>query len=326
MEILLFDFNALIDIISLICVGGALTAAGNATVGSNVGDLDGNDDLGVMIPALWASAIYRYFEKALVFKPFFDDYSSMVKNKGDTLYLPEIQETTVDEKSANTAVTYTTNVETAVTLLVDKHKYAAKLFEDIGLIQANEQLLTKYTKSMGYSLAKQVDTDIESALQSMQTGVQLGANNALSNAKAEEVYATLLENDIPPEECAWFVNPTLYADLVANAAFITAAGDTDVPLGFDESRNAARTGRIGSLFGMPVYMSPIISSASGVGVEPGYIAHTSCVAVAVQSDIRVQSEYSVDNIGTKVVADVIYGVKLTDSSNHIKGIRFNQYS
>ena len=329
MEILLMDFNAIFDIISLICVGGALTAAGNATVGSDVGDLVGNDDLGVMIPALWASAIYRYFEKALVFKPFFDDYSSMVKSKGDTLYLPEIQETTVAAKAANTAVTYTTNVETAVTLLIDKHKYAAKLFEDIGLIQANEQLLTKYTQSMGYSLAKQVDTDIETQLQSMQTGVSLAANNSLSNAKAEEAYATLLENDIPPEECAWFVNPTLYADMVANAGWtnsygFTTSGGTDVPsIGFS---GGALSGAIGTLYGMPVFVSNLISSASGTGTEAGYIAHTSSMAVAVQTDIRVQSEYSVDNIGTKVVADVIYGVKLTDSSNHIKGIRFNQAS
>ena len=297
----------------------AILGAGNATVGSNVGDLDGNDDLGVMIPALWSSAIYRYFEKALTFRPFFDDYSSLVKSKGDTIYIPEIQETTVAEKSADTNVTYTRNVETAVTLLVDKHKYAAKLFEDIALIQANEPLMSKYARSMGYSLAKQFDTDIETELQSMQTGVSLSANNVLTNAKAEEAYGTLLENDLDPSECAWFLNPTLYADVVSNAGWTTTA----TAQGFS---GGALSGEIGRLYGMPVYMTPLISSASGTGTEAGYIAHNSCVAVAAQQDIRVQSSYSIDNLGTRVVADVIYGVKLTDSSNHIKGIRFNQAS
>ena len=33
----------------------------------------------------------------------------------------------------------------------------------------------------------------------------------------------------------------------------------------------------------------------------------SAIAVAVQQDIRIQSEYSVDYLGTKVVADIIYG-------------------
>ena len=298
---------------------------GTATTGSAVGDLSGTH-WDALVPEMWSSAIYRYFEKALVFKPFFDDYSSLVKGKGDTIHIPEIQEVGSGTKGAGADLSYATNTETTVDLLVDTHQYSAKLFEDIAVIQANEQLFNKYARSMSYVLAKLVDTEIETALQSMQTGVSLAANNSLSNAKAEEAYATLLENDIDPAQCAWFVNPTLYADIVANAAFITAAGDTDVPLGFDESRNAARTGRIGSLFGMPVYMSPLISSASGTGVEAGYIAHTSCVAVAMQQGIRIQSEYSVDALGTKVVADVIYGVKLTDSSNHIKGIRFNQAS
>jgi len=298
---------------------------GTATTGSAIGDLSGTHwDL--LVPEMWSSAIYRYFEKALVFKPFFDDYSSLVSSKGDTILIPEIQEVASGTKGAGDDISYATNTEGVLSLLIDKHQYAAKLFEDIAVIQANEQLFNKYAKSMAYVLAKLVDTQIESALQSMQTGVSLAANNALSNAKAEEAYATLLENDIPTEECAWFVNPTLYADLVANAAFITSAGDTDVPLGFDESRNAARTGRVGMMFGMPVYMSNLISSASGTGTEAGYIAHNSCVAVAVQKGIRIQSEYSVDALGTKVVADVIYGVKLTDSSNHIKGIKFNQAS
>ena len=210
--------------------------------------------------------------------------------------------------------------------MIDKHEYCAKLFEDIAVVQANEQLFNKYARSMAYVLAKLVDTKIEAQLQSMSTGMTLSANNVLSNAKAEEAYATLLENDIPTEECAWFVNPTLYADIVSNAAFITAAGDTDVPLGFDETRNAARTGKIGTLFGMPVFMSNLISSSAGVTNEAGYIAHTSCVAVAVQQGIRIQSEYSVDALGTKVVADVIYGVKLTDHANFKKGIRLNQAS
>ena len=72
--------------------------------------------LGVLIPELWSSAIYRYFEKALTMRPFFDDYSSMVKGKGDTIHIPEIQETTVGTKAADGDVSYTTNTETKVSL------------------------------------------------------------------------------------------------------------------------------------------------------------------------------------------------------------------
>ena len=50
--------------------------------------------LDVAIPELWADAVYRYFEKQLVFKPFFDDYSSLVQGKGDTLNIPTGSEIT----------------------------------------------------------------------------------------------------------------------------------------------------------------------------------------------------------------------------------------
>ena len=301
----------------------AILGAGNATVGSNIGDLSGNDDLGVMIPELWSSAIMRYFEKALTMRPFFDDYSPLVKNKGDAINLPEIQETTVGTKAADTNVTYTRNVETSLQLQIDKHKYCAKLFEDIALIQANEPLMSKYAQSMGYSLAKQVDTDIEAALQSMATGISLGADNTLSSAKAEEAYATILELDLDPAECAWFVNPTLYADIVSNAGWVQGAASSIVTQGF---AGGALSGSIGTLYGMPVINTPLITSASGASNEVGYLCHKSCVAVAVQQDIRVQSDYSIDNLGTRVVADVIYGVKLTDHANFKKGVRLNQPS
>ena len=97
--------------------------------------------------------VYRYFEKNLVLKPFFDDYSSLVKGRGDTLHIPTIQEVASADKSADTAVSYTANIETTISLSIDQHKYAAKLFEDIAMIQANEQLFDKYAQSMAYALA-----------------------------------------------------------------------------------------------------------------------------------------------------------------------------
>jgi len=40
----------------------------------------------------------------------------------------------------------------------------------------------------------------------------------------------------------------------------------------------------------------------------------------------VQSEYSIDALGTKVVADMIYGAKLVDSANNKKGYKLTNAS
>ncbi len=99
--------------------------SGDATQGSAGGDLSGAGHVDVFIPELWADGIYRYFEKNLVLKPFFDDYSSLVQGRGDTLHIPTVQEVAVSDKSANTGVAYSVNTETDIDLSIDQHKYAA---------------------------------------------------------------------------------------------------------------------------------------------------------------------------------------------------------
>ena len=286
--------------------------SGDATQGTG-------SHLDVFIPELWADGVYRYFEKNLVFKPFFDDYSSLVAGRGDVLHIPTVQEVASADKSANAGVAYSVNTETDIDLSIDQHKYAAKLFEDIAMIQSNEQLFDKYAQSMAYALAKAVDTKIEALLQTLGTTQALAADNSMSNADVETAIGTLLSNDIPKEECAFFVNPLIYADLLNSKAFVT--NNSGAGVGFGNDNPVMRTGEVGMLFGIPVFTSSLIPTTTSTGIEAGYLVHKSAIAVAVQQDIRVQSEYSVDYLGTKVVADIIYGAVIT-TSNHVKGIEF----
>lgn len=294
--------------------------SGDTTQGSTVGDLTPDaTHLDVFIPELWSDGIYRYFEKNLVFRPFFDDYSSMVQGRGDVLNIPTIQEVASARKVANDGVAYTANTESGIALNIDQHTYAAKLFEDIAMIQSNEQLFDKYAQSMAYALSKAVDTEIESKLQGLGTTQDLAADNSMSNADVETALGTLMSNDIPRDECAFFVNPLIFADLLNSRAFVAAGSSAGI--GFGADNDAMNRGEIGSLFGIPVYTSSLISTDVADNTHVGYLVHKSAIAVAVQQDIRIQSEYSVDFLGTKVVADIVYGCVAT-TDNHVKGIEF----
>ena len=83
---------------------------------------------------------------------------------------------------------------------------------------------------------------------------------------------------------------------------------------------------VGSLYGIDVYMSNTVSTGGTASTIPGAIFHKSAAAVAVQQEVRVQSEYSIDALGTKVVADLVYGVKLLDDSDNKRGIKFTNVS
>ena len=178
------------------------------------------------------------------------------------------------------------------------------------MVQANESLFDKYAQSMAYGLAKAVDTKIEALLQTIGTTQDLTANNSMSNADVETALGTLMTNDIPKEECAFFVNPLIFADLLNSKAFIAAPNSPAnfatsgslgniVPTGF-QNNDVMMTGEVGMLFGIPVFTSSLIPTTSSDGIEVGYLVHKSAIAVAVQQSIRIQTEYSVDYLGTKV--------------------------
>ena len=307
MELLLIDFNVLFDIIGLIAIGGAITVGGDATTWA--GDVTGETDLDLAIPELWASAIFGYFEQALVLKPLCDDYSALVQGKGDTINIPTIPAVTGQtDKTEGTMVVYGDETLVDTNLAIDKHKYVAKMFEDLGVIQANESLFSKYAKAMAYQLALQVDTDIMAELDAgLGATVTLGtADNTITPADAESVVSTLLTNNLPLNECVWAVNPPTYADLLAQGLLFSAASAT-VGMNFDAT--TVKTGVVPTFFGMPVVQSSLIATTAGTSNEVGYCFHRGAIAIAMQQEIRVQTEYSVDFLATKMVADCIYGVK-----------------
>ena len=276
------------------------------------------------IPEIWSEGIYKYFERKTVFRGLIDDYSAVFSGAGfgDVLHVPEISLISASDKSAGSDVSYDATATTETQLTVNKHKYVAKLFEDVAEIQSNVDMVAKYSQMMGEALARQVDADIWGELDGLNASQALSADDTLTAAVFEAALASLGENDIPymDGECAMVVNPTLFADILNPSAGIAQYFIRNDAVG--EGNRGLRSGMVGSLYGIDVYMSNTVSTAGTSSTIPGAIFHKSACAIAVQNEVRVQSEYSIDALGTKVVADLLYGVKLIDDSDNKKGIKF----
>ena len=274
------------------------------------------------IPEIWMDGIYKYFERKTVFRGLIDDYSAVfgAAGYGDVLHVPEIGLISASDKSAGSDVTYNAAATTETQLTVNKHKYVAKLFEDVAEIQSQPDLVAKYSRMMGEALARQVDTDIWGELDGLNQSIDLSADNTLTAAIFESALANLGENGVPymDGECAMVVNPTLFADILNPSAGIAQYFIRNDAVG--EGNRGLRSGMVGSLYGIDVYMSNTVSSSGTDGVVAGAIFHKTACAIAVQNEVRVQSEYSIDALGTKVVSDLLYGVKILDDSDNIKGV------
>ena len=275
------------------------------------------------IPEIWQEGIFKFFSRSTVLRGLVDDYSSIfgAAGFGDVLHIPEMSLISASDKTAGNDVSYDATVTTETTLTVNKHKFVAKLFEDVLQIQSNADMVAKYSQMMGEALARQVDADIYTELSSLEDSLNLSADDTLTAAKFEEALATLGENDIPymDGDVSMVVNPTLMADILNPAAGIAQYFIRNDAVG--EGNRGLRSGMIGSLYGIDVYMSNTFGTGGNQNTISGAIFHRSAVAFAAQSEVRIQSEYSIDALGTKVVSDFLYGVARIDDTDNKKGIK-----
>ena len=191
----------------------------------------------------------------------------------------------------------------------------------MALIQSEADLVEKYARMMGEALARQVDADIWAELDGLNQSQALSADDTLTAGVFESALATLGENDIPytDGDVAMVVNPTLFADILNPASGIAQYFIRNDAVG--EGNRGLRSGMVGSLYGMDVYMSNSFGTGGNSNTISGAIFHKTACAIAVQQEVRVQSEYSVDALGTKVVADLLYGVKRIDDTDNKRGIK-----
>ena len=276
------------------------------------GDTTGTGNWDEVIPELWASAIWGYFERNLVLRDIFDDYSALAKGRGDTINLPEITEVSgLGAKAAGAAVLYQDEDLGTESLTISEHKYVAKMFEDIAVIQSNEQLFSKYAQAMGYQLAKQFEADQITALQGYGTTQAITTDNVLTIAEIETAMNTLSAADVPLEECFLIVNYKIYNDLLTQGiatgapSSTFATGSANDIVGYN--KELAKSAVVPSIFGIPVVKCNSVKVSTSSGDEQAFLAHPTALAYAIQQDIRVQSEYSVYYLATKVVADMLYG-------------------
>ena len=272
------------------------------------------------IPELWAAPIYKFFTRQNKLRGSVDDYSAMVKGQGDTIHIPKIALKAAVAKVKSTIVDFSTaGTATSLSLSIDKHYVVPELFEDLALIQSNSELISKYTKMMGESIARQVDENMWDELDGFTTRQDLSANKTFAANDLETTLSNLYAADLEPNQCSMAVNSLILADVMHPSSGVASYFvRADAVTGGGQE---LKTGAVGLIYGMDVFYSNAISTATDNDKSVGAVYVPSACAFAAQQDVRVQSEYSVDYLGTKVIADIIYGMKLLDESGDLRGLQ-----
>ena len=283
-------------------------------------------ELAVFIPEIWTEAVRASFKKNLVMTNLGTDYSSLVSGGGDIVHIPSVADVAdAATKAPHVPVNYTNATEDEIQLSLTSHKYASAMVEDMGVVQANSDLLSMYADSIGYKLALGFETEVEAALATTTECINIAGNTVaktIDAATLAHISKVVMENDIPINECTMVLNPTLYASLfrIDDFIHISKTGVAEVP-----------NGSVGSVMGMNVVLSNNITSTNAnsaqdsdgndlnnANVLGGFVLHNSALAYGFSKSPQVSSEYDIDYIAHKLVGDYIGGAKLVQDASQTK--------
>jgi N4-gp56 family major capsid protein len=249
--------------------------------------------------------------------------------KGDTIHIPKPARGSASIKTAGQEVTLIADTASVVNISIDKHYEYSKLIEDIAEVQSLASMRKFYTDDAGYALAKQVDDSLFALMEGFQGGTVGGTGAALweqavrggdgstvfagatsgggatdiTDAGIRAMILKLDNADVPMDNRVLIVPPIAANDMLAINRFTEQQ--------FIGSGDAIKTGKIGMIYGVDVFVSnncPTVAPSSGTTARIGVLMHKDALVFAEQVGVRTQTQYKQEYLGDLFTADTIYGV------------------
>jgi hypothetical protein len=111
---------------------------------------------------------------------------------------------------------------------------------------------------------------------------------------------TLDNADVPMDNRSLVVPPIASNDMLGIARFTEQAYIGD--------GNAIKTGKIGSIYGIDVYVSSNCPSINSNAQRVGAMFHKDAIGLVEQMGVRSQTQYKQEYLGDLFTSDTIYGI------------------
>ena len=288
------------------------------------------------IPKLWSDEVIGAYKSNLVTANLVTKISHKGK-KGDTIYIPVPARGSASEKAANTQVTLSAATNDKVTVSINRHFEYSKLIEDIAEVQALASMRKFYTDDAGFALAKQVDNDLTKLFETFSktsigvvggTGAAMyekavigsdgstlytGASSNAADIADDGIRAMILQlddADVPFDNRVMVIPPIVASDMLGINRFTEQQ--------FIGSGDAIKTGKIGQIYGIDIFVSSACPTATGTD-RVGALFHKDALALAEQVGVRSQTQYKQEYLGDLFTSDTLYG---TATLRHTAGVAF----
>ena len=263
---------------------------------------------GVFIPELWLNEIQRFREDNLVAAKRFKDVSGLgeIKKMGDVLHVPKLTAYTAVDKTANTELPASATTESEVTLTVNKHKGVRIAVEGIAAAQSKYDLMREYTFAEGYALAIALDGDLLSLYSglSQTVGATASTDGGISDTLIVSAVQKLNRAKAPMMDRSIIIDSFGLADLQLLEKF-TRYDSTG-----QAGANAVVDGKMGSIYGINVFVTENVQSTSVVGgtLSCGLICHKDAFMFASQMGPKIETWRNAPQLTDELIAQQLYGV------------------
>jgi hypothetical protein len=233
-------------------------------------------DVNSWIKQQWATSVRRQLDQNLRMRQFVMNVSFPDGKVGDRVTIPTLGRLAVNSKLAGTPVTLQKATTGTWQILIDQYKEVSYMQEDIVSIMLDPSglLMNTLAKEAAYAIAR----DIDAYILGLRAAIQNTAANVVINS-ADGTLAgqslplgiqaflrakLILDNaDVPAEGRVLVISPTQYIQLLATDKVQSMFYRTSAPL---------ESGIVGTLFGVPVYMTSMIGTNSTTGFLNGTTA------------------------------------------------------
>jgi hypothetical protein len=224
-----------------------------------------NNKAAVFIPEIWSRDIIRRRDENLIMRPLVSmiDFAG---RKGDTIYLPFVSNMSVNNKVAGHPVNYQSFAENRWTMIVNRYKESSFAIDALTEIQAQNDLRAIYTERAGWALAR----DIEYAILAERATIN-GYNSAsqVLTSAAPLDYTDIVAglellqlSNIPRSGIKLLISVKQHASLLTQDEFIHADYRS-------LSSGVSGNGLVGSVLGIPIYVSNSMGTNSTTGFYNG---------------------------------------------------------
>lgn len=278
------------------------------------------------IPEIWSDEILVSREANLVAGRLFDRVDHKGK-AGDTIHFPFLSDFTAQNYTQLAGVTIQNVTEGEKTILLNKYKDVSWIESNLAQLQRKDsyRLRARRVEKAGYALAKAIDTDLLGLYTDLGTNYKViggdgktawddtGAGNGsdLTDAGILAMVRKLDDNEVPAEDRFMIIPPCQKQVLLGIDKFV---------LYQNTNRNKELvSGMFGEIYGFKIYVStncPTVASAGdATSYRVGLYAHKSAFAIAMQQDVKTQSQYKQEYKGDLISCDCVYGVKAMRADN-----------